>query len=217
MTASNIQINIAARGYCYTLLIISIFLVVTHCFLNYYNHEVEELHWLIFQLFDLDDENNLPTWFSSFLLLNNSLVMYLFARMEKDKGQFYWLLLSLGFLALSIDEVAGIHESINTVIEVSWAYPAGILVIVLGLSFIPFLLSLERRLAILFVISGLIYVSGVLGVEILSEDMDEDSMAYGFATAVEEAMEMLGALLFLSTSLDEIRRRKNTVLTISAS
>ena len=125
-------------------------------------------------------------------------------------------MLSVGFLALSIDEVAGLHESINTAIEISWAYPAAVLVLILGLSFIPFLLSLERRLAVLFVTSGLIYISGVLGVEVLSEDMDEDSMAYGFATAVEEGMEMLGALLFLSVNLNELKKRTSTILTISA-
>ena len=125
-------------------------------------------------------------------------------------------MLSVGFLALSIDEVAGLHESINTAVEISWAYPAAVLVLILGLSFIPFLLSLERRLAVLFVTSGLIYISGVLGVEVLSEDMDEDSMAYGFATAVEEGMEMLGALLFLSVNLNELKKRTSTILTISA-
>lgn len=112
--------------------------------------------------------------------------------------------------------MAGLHESINTAIEISWAYPAAVLVLILGLSFIPFLLSLERRLAVLFVTSGLIYISGVLGVEVLSEDMDEDSMAYGFATAVEEGMEMLGALLFLSVNLNELKKRTSTILTISA-
>lgn len=216
MANRDIQIAIATRAYSYTLLAITICLIAIHCFLNYYHHEIEELHWLIFQLFDLDDENNLPTWFSSFVLLNNSLVMYLFAQMEKDRNKYYWLLLSVGFLALSIDEVAGLHETINTAIEISWAYPAAVLVLILGLSFIPFLLSLERRLAVLFVISGLIYISGVLGVEVLSEDMDEDSMAYGFATAVEESLEMLGALLFLSINLNELKKRTSTILTICA-
>ncbi len=216
MANREIQIAIATRAYSYTLLPITICLIAIHCFLNYYHHEIEELHWLIFQLFDLDDENNLPTWFSSFVLLNNSLVMYLFAQMEKDRNKYYWLLLSVGFLALSIDEVAGLHETINTAIEISWAYPAAVLVLILGLSFIPFLLSLERRLAVLFVISGLIYISGVLGVEVLSEDMDEDSMAYGFATAVEESLEMLGALLFLSINLNELKKRTSTILTICA-
>lgn len=216
MTTKNIEIAIATRKYSYTLLAITLFFIATHCALNYYNHEVEEVNWLIFQLFDLDEENNLPTWFSSFLLLNSSLVLYLFARINRHKNYFHWMLLSIGFLALSLDEVAGVHESIHTAIDFNWAYAGGILVLALGLSFIPFLLSLDRRLAILFIISGLIYVSGIIGVELLSEDMDEDSMAYGFATAVEEGLEMLGALLFLAVNLDEMKRQNNTTLTISA-
>ena len=216
MTANDIQIAIATRKYSYTLLAVTLFFIATHCGLNYYNHEVEEVNWLIFQLFDLDEENNLPTWFSSFLLLNSSLLMYLVAGINRGKNYFHWMLLSIGFLALSIDEVAGVHESIHTAIDFNWAYAGGILVLVLGLSFIPFLLSLDRRLAILFIISGLIYVTGIIGVELLSEDMDEDSMAYGFATAVEEGLEMLGALLFLAVNLDELKRQNDTTLTISA-
>jgi hypothetical protein len=216
MPANDIQIAIATRKYSYTLLTITIIFIATHCAMNYYNHEVEEVNWLVFQLFDLDEENNLPTWFSSFLLLNSSLVMYLVARINRDRGYFHWMLLSVGFLVLSIDEVAGIHESIHTAIDFNWAYAGGILVLALGLSFIPFLLSLNRRLAILFVISGLIYVTGIIGVELLSEDMDEDSMAYGFATAVEEGLEMLGALLFLAVNLEELKRQNDTTLTISA-
>lgn len=216
MTTDDIHIAIATRKYSYTLLTITISFIVIHCALNYYNHEIEEVPWLIFQLFDLDEENNLPTWFSSFLLLNNSVVMYLFKKMDAGKSQFHWYLLSVGFLILSIDEVAGMHESIHTAIDFNWVYLGVVLVSILGLIFIPFLLSLDRPLAILFIVSGLIYVSGVLGVELLSEDMDEDSMAYGFATALEEGLEMMGALLFLSINLNEMKRRAHLILKVSA-
>ena len=77
--------------------------------------------------------------------------------------------------------------------------------IVVGLAFVPFLLSLQRRVAVLFMLSGLLYVSGAIGVELLSEDMDEESFAYGLATALEEGLEMMGALMFLSVSLGEMK------------
>ena len=76
---------------------------------------------------------------------------------------------------------------------------------VVGLAFIPFLLSLERRLMALFILSGFIYVSGIIGVELLSEDMEEDSLAYGFATGFEESLEMLGAWLFLAVNLNDLK------------
>ncbi len=215
MTDQDIHIAIVTRTYSYFLLFITLCLITIHCVLNYYNHEVEEVNWLIFQLVDLDEENNIPTWFSGYLLLNNALVMYIFSKMESNKNHFYWMLLSLGFLILSLDEVAGIHESIHTAIDFNWAYAGGILVVALGLLYIPFLLSLNRRLAVLFIVSGLIYVSGVIGVELFSKDMDEDSMAYGFATAVEEGLEMLGALFFLAIALDEMKRQQHTILTVA--
>ena len=68
-----IQIVIIGRRLSISLLVIAICLVAIHCILNYYTHEFEEVPWLIHQLFDLDEENNLPTWFSSFLLLSNAM------------------------------------------------------------------------------------------------------------------------------------------------
>lgn len=104
------------------------------------------------------------------------------------------------------------HESMNTAIEINWAIPGVILV---ELAFVPFLLSLPRRIAVLFVLSGLLYVSGALGVELLSEDMDEDSIAYGFATALEEGLEMLGALMFLAVNLGEMKQQEQIKIAFS--
>ena len=47
-----------------------------------------------------------------------------------------------------MDEVAGLHESINTVIGVSWAVPGAIIAV--ALSFAPFLLQLRRTTALGF-------------------------------------------------------------------
>jgi hypothetical protein len=204
---NGVQLNIAVRTYCILLLGITIGFIVIHCGMIYYHHEVAKVPWLIRQLFDLDEENNLPTWFSSFLLLNNAVVLYLMAK-AADTNRYHWLVLAIGFFILSVDEVAGLHESLNTAIDINWAIPAGILVILVGLAFVPFLLSLQRRLAILFVLSGLLYVSGAICVELLSEDMDEKSLAYGFATALEEGLEMLGALMFLAVNLAEMKRQQ---------
>lgn len=107
------------------------------------------------------------------------------------------------------------HESMNTAIEINWAIPGVILVVLVGLAFVPFLLSLPRRIAVLFVLSGLLYLSGALGVELLSEDMDEDSIAYGFATALEEGLEMLGALMFLAVNLGEMKQQEQIKIAFS--
>jgi lipopolysaccharide export LptBFGC system permease protein LptF len=81
-------------------------------------------------------------------------------------------------------------------------------VAVVALAFIPFLLSLQRRLALMFVVAGVIYVAGAIVVELLSEELDADSFAYVLAVALEEGLEMLGALLFLYLNLERMQRQQ---------
>ena len=92
------------------------------------------------QLFELDEENNLPTWFSSYLLLNNALVLWLIAASKSDAYRIYWIVLAIGFVVLSIDEVAGLHETFNTAIDTNWAIFGGLIVLGVGVCMIPFLL-----------------------------------------------------------------------------
>ena len=204
MAENSYHLKIDSNSYLKFLAAVVVLFVLIHCALNYYNYQISETQWLIHQLFDLDEENNLPTWFSSFLLANNALALYVISQGGNEKYNKQWLGLALGFLILSIDETAGLHESFNTAVEFNWAIAGGVLVFIFALAYIPFLLSLDRRLAFWFVLSGTIFISGALGIELLAADMDEDAMSYGFATALEEGLEMLGALLFLRANLQQV-------------
>ena len=56
-----------------------------------------------------------------------------------------WYLLSVGSLLLSIDEIAGIHETLNSIDmmgDMSWTIPGAIVAGLAGLYFVPFLLNL---------------------------------------------------------------------------
>ena len=207
MSDSNYQFSLNTRSYSLSLLAAAVGFNVIHVGLYLYNYQVAELEWLFLQLFDLDEENNLPTWFSSFLLLNNAFFLGLVARSNQIQDKLYWRIMSVGFLVLAIDEVAGMHETFNSLIEINWAIPGAILVLLLAVAFIPFLLRLRRGLAGLFILSGVVFVSGAIIVELLSENMDSDSLAYMLAVALEEGLEMLGAWLFLRTLLKEMADR----------
>lgn len=67
----------------------------------------------------------------------------------------------------------------------------------------------------MFILSGVVFVSGAIIIELLSEDMDSDSLAYMLAVAVEEGLEMLGAWLFLVTLLKEMRSENNLDVSVS--
>jgi hypothetical protein len=199
------KFNIATTPYIRTLAVIAILLLCTHLSLYCYHYLSEKLPWLLRQLFDVDEENNLPTWFSQFLLLNNAFALGVIASSCAQEKRHYWQALAIGFLILSIDEVAGLHETFHSAIDFNWAIPASILVAIIGIVFIPFLRSLERRVAILYLISGAIFISGALVIELLSEDMKTKSLEYALATALEEGMEMAGALLFLWVNLNILK------------
>lgn len=194
-------ITVSPHRYLVVLLVVGISLVLAHLGLNYVDYEYRDIPWLVRQLFELDEENNLPTWFSSFLLLNCALVLWLQSQEQNLNHRFYWMILAAGFLTLSIDEVAGLHETFHTAIDDNWTIYGAILVAIVGLAFVPFLLALERTVALWFVLSGGIYLSGALGVEWLSRDMDAEDFSYSLAVAAEEGLEMLGAWLFLRTNL----------------
>lgn len=163
-----------------------------------------DVHYLMRQIVDVNDEHNLPTWFSGFILLLATGLIGVCARWkthEKDRMRRRWNVLFWGFLFLSIDEIAGIHETINTAIDPSWAIGGAVIAFLLGIWYIPFLKSLPKRAVIGFVVAGVLYVGGAVGIEIIAEPLDSDSLAYNLSTMAEEGMEMFGVIVFLRTLL----------------
>ena len=206
------EVRLSSGALPLSLLLVALVLLACHAGLTLYHYRVEPLPWLLRQLFDLDQENNLPTWFSAFLLLVAAALLWLCARQRKLDGDGWsgqWLVLAGGFLLMSLDEVAGVHETINSVIEVTWAIPAALLVPVLGLAFVPFLLHLPRRTALRFVLAGAIYLAGALGVEIFGNSLSvrdlKDTLQYDMSTLAEETLEMLGVILFIQALLHYMR------------
>ncbi|OFE12685.1 hypothetical protein PHACT_05640 [Pseudohongiella acticola] len=189
------------------------FLLVMHVWLTFHHYRVSDIPWVIRQLFDVDEENNIPTWFSSANLLLTAMLTLLLATgkwQHRDRWRMHWILLGSGFLLLSLDEMAGLHESLNVVTEASWAIYALPLMLIIAIVFMRFLYFLPARTASLFVLSGLIFLGGAVGVELYTEPFlynDElNTLAYNLWTAVEEGMEMFGIILFQYALLEYMSR-----------
>ena len=177
-----------------------------------YHYRVGELSWVFRQLFDVDQENNLPSWFSGFLLLVTSAFLWVCARDKRARGDVWsrhWYVLAVGFLLMSVDEIAGVHESINTVIVMTWAIPGAILAFFIGLTFVPFLLALPRDTAVRFAIAGGIYLAGATGLEVIGNNLvaanQQDTLHYHMWSLAEEGLELFGVLFFLRTLLVSMR------------
>jgi hypothetical protein len=174
-------------------------------------------------LFNLDWEATIPAWFSSMLLLLCAVLLAAIAweaRAAEHPFATSWAVLSGIFLYLSVDETAGIHESVKPlvlflsggdgVLASPWVVVGVLAVAVFVLSYLRFLFHLPRRTAVLFVIAGTLYVGGAIGLELLGHARwnrlgDKDWIYYLYVTA-EELSEMLGAVLFAYALLEYLGR-----------
>ena len=178
-------------------------------------------------IFDVREEVSVPTWFSTINLLVSSCLLFcmffLYKNSGKSKNQ-YWLYLAILFLLLSVDEVAGLHNKpgylawyIGLPHEIfrshAWL-PFGILfVILVGAALIPFLRSIDFRLALLMVLSGLVFVSGTIGFEFVAawmeytEFAERGTFSRNMAVLVEESLEMYGIALFNSVLFCELAKK----------
>ncbi len=183
----------------------------------YFNHDY--VHGLI-PLFNFDAEKNIPTLYSSFTIIICSILLLVIALTHKKRGSpyFLWIGLAVIFLFLSIDEIASIHERLTDPVRetlnasgllyFAWVIPYGIALVLFIAFYLKFLFALPKKIMILFIISGSLFVSGAIGFELLggrySELYGRDNLVYSVFYTCEELLEMLGIAAFIYTLLSYI-------------
>lgn len=173
----------------------------------------------------LSYEQNLPTWYASGLLLCCALVLVAIARDAALRGaphRRHWWGLAAAFFYLSMDEAVGLHEHLGGWLELdgvlyfSWVVPAGAAVLMFGLLYLPFLARLPARPRWRFLIAGVLYVSGALGMELplgyWTERHGNDNLVYALIDLVEESLELLGVSLFLVALVEYLGARVRVTL-----
>jgi hypothetical protein len=133
------------------------------------------------------------------------------------------VLLSFGFLILSIDEATMIHETFGHLYSSAgigmpifdshkWL-PFGIaFALVAALVFVPFMLKLPRRTAGRILLAGTIFLTGAIGFEFVgalmihSEFAARGDLIYDLRRITEEAFEMFGIAYFNYILIGELAR-----------
>jgi len=163
-----------------------------------------ELH----ALFDLDEEQNVPSWFSGAQLLVAAALAWTLAsaaRRVTPGDARAWSGLAAALAFMSLDEIAGIHETFNTLFVMSWTVPFGILALVIGAILLPFVRRLPARTRNGIGLAGAVYLAGAVGMELLtSRFFDQDNkrqFSYALMTLVEEGLEMTGVWILIRTLL----------------
>lgn len=169
---------------------------------------------MVMDLFSVNAEQTIPTWYSILLLFMTSVVLALIAaaiRANREHDTVYWVGLAAIFLYLSMDEGAVIHEiaaewlqsnlTLTGFLTFGWQIVAAPLVILFVLVYLRFLLRLPPRTRNLFILAGLVYVGGALIVEGISANQWDIggglSFEYLAIATVEELCEMLGVVIFI--------------------
>lgn len=163
------------------------------------------------RLFHLDGEANATTWFNSMLVLAAALACLAMALAERlPRSPRMWWVLAVTFAVFSLDEFASLHELSSESLRELWQtsgllhYPwvlAGAVVagLVAALCMAD-VRRLPRRTAQLVILSGAIFVTGAIGVEVIgawwSSNHGELNLTYQSITAVEETLELAGLALF---------------------
>ena len=173
-------------------------------------------------LFDFNNERNIPTLYSFFLLIFSSVLLSIITYKNRAIGREYmaWAGLAVTFLFLSIDEIYSIHEEFTVPIRetlgisglffYAWIIPYAISLVFFVVIYSRFLIKLPIKFAILFVTAGSIFVLGAIGFELLGglqhSVHGDDNITYCILYTFEELFEMLGISLFvfaLTTYLKE--------------
>lgn len=194
---------------------------------DYVRHAYSRTAKNIIKWFDFNLENNVPTWFSVIILAFSAILLFIIYRHQKkqqNKNAFYWLLLSLIFVFLSIDESVQVHEEVARILRPSvgdsmngflywaWVVPYSVFVILAGLFFLKFVLSLPTATRNLFFTGGAMFISGALLLEFpegyFYKVYGLDHIYNRILYCIEELFEMGGVVIFINALLRYMRDNK---------
>lgn len=177
----------------------------------------------------VDLENNVPTWFGSVILLTCGVLAGLIAIRTAQSNQPFtrhWILLALILLAMSLDEVASIHERTMEPLQRVVGIPPGPLkptwvllgipvAAVVALAYVPFFRYLDSWGRRQTALAAALFLGGALGVEMATSPFwtpEKDQLGFVVLTHVEELLEMAGVLTFMNFLL---ARLDSSVVNIS--
>jgi len=217
------------------LLYFTVFLFVGHLTGQILRYEFGYPHIFgLVRLFDFNAEQNLPTLFSTILLIINGVLFFILGKSvsSETRNKWIWYFFAFVFFFLALDEFSEIHESLskpfhelfNTkgILYYAWVIPYGLLFLLLVLFFVPLWWRMELRIRILFALSAFLYVLGAIGFEMLGgkefQKMgDQLTLKCSLLATAEEILEIGGLILLFYVLLTLIsKERKEFIFKITS-
>jgi hypothetical protein len=186
----------------------------------------------LIRLFNVNEEGNIPTFFSAMLLLLASLLLALITVLKTASAGAYsrhWTVLSLILLYMAVDESAGVHEMFikptqwllgeqrpSGIFHYRWIISGIAIVVVVVLSYLKFFLHLPRQTQRHFFAAAAIFLGGALGIEMV-ESYYTGLHAMGkfqlsMLATIEEGLEMAGVIVFINALLTYVAHHHEDIL-----
>ena len=189
-------------------------LVSTHSFGNAHGNG-------LVPLFDFNEEQSVPTWFSSALLaICASLLSIIAAAQRREGGPYrWWTTLSFVFLYLSMDEALSFHERFNRPVRdllntsgalyYAWVIPYAFFAVLLLLCSIRPLKALSKSTRTLLMVAGALFVCGAMGMEVLgsylaTSNKMQATLLSDVVMTFEELMELSGTIILVYALMKQI-------------
>jgi hypothetical protein len=227
------RINLTSRNLVILLSTITTLLLVAHLItitmpylLGGFEHGLVRL---LFSLFFLDGEGNVPAIFSTWLFLINAvifLIVWKAARIAGDSPKI-WPFLSSVFVFLAIDESISIHERLidplrqtldtTGIFYYSWIIPYGIGVVLLSIFAAPVFWRMQKRIRFWFGLSAAIFLFAAIGMEMISGKYlvmmnEQKDIVWILMITLEELLEMAGLIILVYAQLMLLRIKYNGFL-----
>jgi len=191
-------------------------------------------------MFSFDVEKNIPSYFSTMLFLISAILLFGISKQVKSSNQpsnfRKWYLMGCVFAWLALDELFSLHELLINPTRIflknllqqdnlgflhfAWVLPYVLLFVFLGVYFFKFIFSLPRKTLESFIMAGVIFIMGAVGLEMVggyyvSNDGNEMKLIYKFCTSLEEVLEMLGIIIFIYALIKYIEQQESLIVNIA--
>ena len=172
---------------------------------------------IIIKLFNITVEKNIPTLVSTVQLMFGGSLLYITYKTEKESSldltcTSYWKYLAFVFYFLAFDEWVTFHDVFGHSIAkhmgalgdiFSWTLIYIVIMPIFFIWTIRFLVKLDRPTAVLYVLSGAIFLTGAIGLELMQSSKVQSLLGISFDISgnyilgiFEESFELLGIFIF---------------------
>lgn len=230
MSAFKPQINLRSKKIALILATFILLLVIAQIFglVMKFVFDHGRLFGLI-PLFDFNAEQNIPTLFSTLLLIVSSLSFFLlwYVQRDEEKKSWIWLMFTVIFIFLACDEFCEIHENLSEpfhllfdtkgLLYYAWVIPYGLAAIFILIFAFPLWLKMPNRIKVYSALAAFLFLMGAVGMEMLGGQRfemlgDQLDLGCGILATIEETMEMAGLVLLIYSLFRLIEEKYGGIL-----